>query len=76
MMLGHAPQQPPFPETTAFDVTSFQSLLRFKLAQLTGTHMTEAAHKQKLDSKQKGDQDVRAVKGLTTYSIPFLNISV
>ena len=51
MMLGHAPQQPPFPETTAFDVTSFQSLLRFKLAQLTGTHMTEAAHKQKLDSK-------------------------
>ena len=51
MMFGHAPQQPPFPETTAYDVMSYQNYLRSKLAQLTDfveTHMTEAAHKQKL----------------------------
>ena len=51
MMFGRAAQQIPFPETTAYDVTSHQSSLRSKLAQLTmyvETHMTEAAHKQKL----------------------------
>ena len=53
MMFGRTPQQPLFPETTAYayDVTSYQSYLRSKLALLTDfveTHMTEAAHKQKL----------------------------
>lgn len=51
MMFGRAPQQPPFLEATAYDVTSYQSSLHSKLAQLTDyveTHMTEAAHKQKL----------------------------
>ena len=51
MMFGRAPQQPPFPETTAYDVMSYQNYLRSKLAQLTDfveAHMTEAAHKQKL----------------------------
>ena len=51
MMFGRTPQQPPFPETTAYDVMSYQNYLRSKLAQLTDfveTHMTEAAHKQKL----------------------------
>ena len=51
MMFGHSPQQPPFPETTAYDVISYQNSLRSKLAQLTDfveTHMTEAAHKQKV----------------------------
>ena len=50
-MFGRAPQQPPFLEATAYDVTSYQSSLHSKLAQLTDyveTHMTEAAHKQKL----------------------------
>ena len=45
MMLGHTPQQPPFPEPTAYDVVSYQHYLRSKLAQLTDfvkTHMAEA----------------------------------
>ena len=48
MMFGHTP---PNPETTAYDVISYQNSLRSKLAQLTDfmeTHMTEAAHKQKV----------------------------
>ena len=47
MMFGHIPQQPPFPEPTAYDIF----YLRSKLAQLTDfvkAHMTKAAHKQKL----------------------------
>lgn len=51
MMFGRAPQQPPFPQTTAYDVITYPNYLRSKLAQLTDfveTHMTEAAHKQKL----------------------------
>ena len=51
MMFGRAPQQLPFPEATAYDITSYQNSLRSKLAQLTDyveTHMTEAAYKQKL----------------------------
>ena len=56
MMFGRTPQQPPFPETTAYDVGSYQNHLRSKLAQLTDfveIHMTEAAHKQKLCYDQR-----------------------
>ena len=51
MMFGRSPHQPPLPEASAHDVVSYQNQLRSKLAQLTDfveTHMTEAAHKQKL----------------------------
>ena len=47
MMFGHIPQQPPFPEPTAYGIFYLSS----KLAQLTDfvkAHMTKAAHKQKL----------------------------
>ena len=51
MMFGCTPQQPPFPETTAYDIISYQNSLHSKVARLTDfveTHMTEAAHKQKV----------------------------
>ena len=52
MMLGHTPQQLPFPnyKPNAYDV-SYQNYLLSKLAQLTNfveAQMTEAAHKQNL----------------------------
>ena len=34
MMFGCAPQQLPFPETTAYEVTSYQNSLHSKLTQL------------------------------------------
>ena len=51
MMFGCVPQQPSFPATTAYDVTSYQNYLCSKLTQLTNfveTNMTKATHKQKL----------------------------
>ena len=55
MMFGRTPQQLPFSEPTAYDV-SYQHYLRSKLAQLTDfveAHMTEVAHKQKLCYDQR-----------------------
>jgi len=51
IMFGRSPHQPPLPEASAHDVVSYQNQLQSKLAQLTDfveTHITEAAHKQKL----------------------------
>jgi len=56
MMFGRPPHQPPLPDTSAYDVVSYQNQLRARLAQLTDfveTHMTEATHKQKLCYDQR-----------------------
>ena len=49
-MYGRSPEKSPFPTSTAYDPSSYQSQLQARLAKLRDfveTHLTEAAHRQR-----------------------------
>ena len=50
LMYGRSPEKSPFPTSTAYDPSSYQSQLQARLAKLRDfveTHLTEAAHRQR-----------------------------
>jgi len=58
LMFGRSPIQNPLPAMSAYDAVSYQSQLHTKLAQSSDfveTHLTQAAHKQKMISIHSND---------------------
>ena len=72
LMYGRSPEKSPFPTSTAYDPSSYQSQLQAKLAKLhdfVETHFTEAAHRQRNSVGHRHRHDFSML--MIQYGYPF-----